>query len=147
MRSGFSRLPWNSTARAKDLDESRLGFAEGSDIPLSADDLSRMTLRLGLNVVTSGGDTAESRGNFNRCARPADRCQAKGPQHRGPAMGSMDADLFQHRGFLGMYAFARVTQSIGRRPTFAIFFTIAMAATALAFGSWKRCLAIFGWSP
>ena len=33
-----------------------------------------------------------------------------------------------------MYAFARVTQSIGRRPTFAIFFTIALAATALAFG-------------
>jgi MFS family permease len=36
--------------------------------------------------------------------------------------------------FFGMYAFARVTQSIGRRPTFAIFFTIALAATALAFG-------------
>ena len=36
--------------------------------------------------------------------------------------------------FFGMYAFARVTQSIGRRPTFAIFFTIAMVATALAFG-------------
>ncbi len=32
-----------------------------------------------------------------------------------------------------MYAFARVTQRIGRRPTFAIFFLIAMAATALAF--------------
>ena len=36
--------------------------------------------------------------------------------------------------FFGMYAFARVTQSIGRRPTFAIFFTIAMVTTALAFG-------------
>lgn len=35
--------------------------------------------------------------------------------------------------FFGMYAFARVTQRIGRRPTFAIFFLIAMAATALAF--------------
>ncbi|MGA2254575.1 MAG: MFS transporter [Thermoguttaceae bacterium] len=40
--------------------------------------------------------------------------------------------------FFGMYAFARVTQSIGRRPTFAIFFTIAMAATALAFGCMKE---------
>ena len=37
-----------------------------------------------------------------------------------------------------MYAFARVTQSIGRRPTFAIFFTIAMAATALAFGCMEK---------
>jgi MFS family permease len=40
--------------------------------------------------------------------------------------------------FFGMYAFARVTQSIGRRPTFAIFFTIAMAATALAFGCMEK---------
>ena len=40
--------------------------------------------------------------------------------------------------FFGMYAFARVTQSIGRRPTFAIFFTIAMAATALAFGCMRE---------
>jgi MFS family permease len=36
--------------------------------------------------------------------------------------------------FFGMYAFARVTQRIGRRPTFAIFFTIALTTTALAFG-------------
>ncbi len=40
--------------------------------------------------------------------------------------------------FFGMYAFARVTHSIGRRPTFAIFFTIAMGATALAFGCMKE---------
>ena len=40
--------------------------------------------------------------------------------------------------FFGMYAFARVTQSIGRRPTFAIFFTIAMVATALAFGCMEK---------
>ena len=40
--------------------------------------------------------------------------------------------------FFGMYAFARVTQSIGRRPTFAIFFTLAMVATALAFGCMEK---------
>ena len=40
--------------------------------------------------------------------------------------------------FFGMYAFARVTQSIGRRPTFAIFFTIAMVTTALAFGCMEK---------
>ena len=36
--------------------------------------------------------------------------------------------------FFGMYAFARVTQRLGRRPTFALFFTFALAATVLAFG-------------
>jgi MFS family permease len=41
--------------------------------------------------------------------------------------------MFNVGAFFGMYAFARVTQKIGRRPTFAIFFTIALAATALAF--------------
>ncbi len=40
--------------------------------------------------------------------------------------------------FFGMYAFARVTQSIGRRPTFAIFFTLAMVTTALAFGCMEK---------
>ncbi|MEI8374947.1 MAG: MFS transporter [Planctomycetota bacterium] len=40
--------------------------------------------------------------------------------------------------FFGMYAFARVTQLIGRRPTFAIFFTIAMVTTALAFSCMKE---------
>jgi len=40
--------------------------------------------------------------------------------------------------FFGMYAFARVTQSIGRRPTFAIFFTIAMVTTALTFSCMKE---------
>jgi len=35
--------------------------------------------------------------------------------------------------FFGMYAFAKVTQRLGRRPTFAIFFTIAMVSTAVAF--------------
>ena len=41
--------------------------------------------------------------------------------------------MFNVGAFFGMYAFARVTHKIGRRPTFAIFFTIAMVTTALAF--------------
>ena len=41
--------------------------------------------------------------------------------------------MFNVGAFFGMYAFARVTQSIGRRPTFAIFFTIALFTTAFAF--------------
>ena len=41
--------------------------------------------------------------------------------------------MFNVGAFFGMYAFARVTNKIGRRPTFAIFFLIAMVTTALAF--------------
>ncbi len=40
--------------------------------------------------------------------------------------------------FFGMYAFARVTQVLGRRPTFAIFFALALVATVLAFGCMKQ---------
>jgi len=46
--------------------------------------------------------------------------------------------MFNVGAFFGMYAFARVTHKIGRRPTFAIFFLIAMAATALAFRYMSR---------
>lgn len=46
--------------------------------------------------------------------------------------------MFNVGAFFGMYAFARVTQKIGRRPTFLIFFTLAMLATALAFGCMKQ---------
>jgi MFS family permease len=35
--------------------------------------------------------------------------------------------------FCGMYAFGVVTQRIGRRPTFAIFFVLAMISTAIVF--------------
>lgn len=41
--------------------------------------------------------------------------------------------VFNLGAFCGMYAFSRVTQTLGRRPTFAIFFTIAMISTAVAF--------------
>jgi uncharacterized membrane protein YsdA (DUF1294 family) len=41
--------------------------------------------------------------------------------------------MFNVGAFFGMYAFARVTHKIGRRPTFAIFFTVAMVSTATAF--------------
>ena len=40
--------------------------------------------------------------------------------------------------FFGMYAFARVTQVLGRRPTFAIFFALALVTTVLAFGCMKE---------
>jgi MFS family permease len=41
--------------------------------------------------------------------------------------------MFNVGAFFGMYAFARVTNHLGRRPTFAIFFTAAMLSTAFAF--------------
>jgi MFS family permease len=41
--------------------------------------------------------------------------------------------VFNIGAFFGMYAFARVTHKIGRRPTFAIFFLAALLATVLAF--------------
>ena len=40
---------------------------------------------------------------------------------------------FNFGAFFGMYVFARVTQWLGRRPTFAIFFLLAMFITAFVF--------------
>jgi MFS family permease len=41
--------------------------------------------------------------------------------------------LFNIGAFFGIYLFSRVTQRIGRRPAFAIFFLAAMASTIVAF--------------
>jgi MFS family permease len=42
--------------------------------------------------------------------------------------------LFQNTGaFFGVYAFARITQIVGRKPTFAIMFVLAMLSTAFTF--------------
>jgi MFS family permease len=46
--------------------------------------------------------------------------------------------MFNIGAFFGMYSFAKVTQKLGRRPTFAIFFTIAMLATAMAFSCMEK---------
>ncbi len=52
--------------------------------------------------------------------------------------GAWTLICFNFGAVFGMYAFARVTQTLGRRPTFAIFFTAALAATVLAFGCMKE---------
>ena len=47
--------------------------------------------------------------------------------------GAWTSMMFNIGAFLGVYAFSRVTQRIGRRPTFAIFFFAAFVSTAIAF--------------
>lgn len=48
-------------------------------------------------------------------------------------MGGYNLMLFNIGAFVGMYLFKHVTQRIGRRPTFAIFFVAAMVVTAFVF--------------
>jgi MFS family permease len=48
--------------------------------------------------------------------------------------GASTASMMLNVGaFCGMYAFGVITQRIGRRPTFAIFFVLAMISTAIVF--------------
>jgi MFS family permease len=46
-------------------------------------------------------------------------------------------------GFFGVYAFARVTERIGRRPAFAISFVLAGLATALTFATLNEFWQVF----
>lgn len=50
-------------------------------------------------------------------------------------------------GFLGIYAFSRLTHIIGRRPTFAVSFVAAMLSTALVFSSLNEFSQIFWMIP
>jgi hypothetical protein len=49
--------------------------------------------------------------------------------------------------FLGIYAFSKVTHSIGRRPAFAISFVLAMLSTAFVFWNLRTTADIFWMIP
>jgi MFS family permease len=49
--------------------------------------------------------------------------------------------------FFGIYAFSRVTSRLGRRPTFAISFVLALGSTALVFGFLDSFGAVFWMIP
>ncbi len=49
--------------------------------------------------------------------------------------------------FIGMYTFSVVTQKIGRRPTFAIAFLLAMLSTAMVFWNLKEFSQVFWMIP
>lgn len=60
---------------------------------------------------------------------------------------SVNLLLFNVGAFLGIYAFSIVTQSLGRRPTFAIFFVLAGACTVAAFAFLNDKSDIFWMTP
>jgi MFS family permease len=58
------------------------------------------------------------------------------------------ASLVQNGGaFLGVYSFARITQRLGRKPTFVVFFLLAMGSTALTFWFLKSFYDVFWMLP
>ena len=61
--------------------------------------------------------------------------------------GGITSMLFNIGAFLGIYSFSRVTQKIGRRPTFAMFFFAAFVTTAIAFMYMKTAGQVFVMVP
>ena len=55
--------------------------------------------------------------------------------------------LFNIGAFFGVYSFSRVTQRIGRRPTFAMFFFAAFVSTAIAFLFMDSAVDVFWMVP
>jgi MFS family permease len=60
---------------------------------------------------------------------------------------SMTSILQNLGGFLGIWAYSRITPHIGRRPAFAISFVLAMLSTALVFGYMDERSQIFWMIP
>jgi len=90
--------------------------------PQSRDDRSR---REGL--LRAGNDTTVE-ANVQRIV-----ARQRGRLVESRSWAAVTLIMFNIGAFFGMYAFARVTQWIGRRPTFALAFAIAGVTTALAF--------------
>jgi len=61
--------------------------------------------------------------------------------------GGMTSMLFNVGAFLGIYLFAVVTQRIGRRATFALFFLAAFFSTAIAFMYMNDAVDVFWMVP
>jgi MFS family permease len=55
--------------------------------------------------------------------------------------------LFNIGAFFGIYSFARITQYVGRRPTFAVTFVLALVTTAFAFWQLKEFTDIYWMVP
>ncbi len=60
---------------------------------------------------------------------------------------SMTSILQNVGGFLGIWAFSRITPHIGRRPAFAIGFVLAMLSTAMVFGTMNDRSQVFWMIP
>jgi MFS family permease len=81
------------------------------------------------------GDAASAQASESLLAEHAERIAARQKQIGG-RLGfwrSINLMFFNIGAFFGIYVFSVVTQRIGRRPTFAIFFLAAMVSTAAAF--------------
>jgi MFS family permease len=78
----------------------------------------------------AGGEPAAA-----SAAEYAQRIEARRKRIEGQVgwWGSITSMLFNVGAFFGIYAFSRITQKAGRKATFALFFTAALASTAVAF--------------
>jgi MFS family permease len=81
-----------------------------------------------------------------------DRLQAEGlplPEvsFREDLWASMTSVMLNVGAFLGIYAFSRVTPYLGRRPTFAISFVLALVSTAFVFWNFNTIGDIFWMIP
>jgi MFS family permease len=112
-------------------------LAADRDNSPSAESLSEIKLRLEGIVVPDGATSLEL---GTTLIGHAERIIARQKARTNLVLNWAAWTLicFNIGAFFGMYAFARVTQVIGRRPTFAIFFTLAMVTTAMAFGYMKE---------
>ena len=106
--------------------------AEGQ--PISTAQRSRIEQRLADEAATTKTVKPQSPANFVNAHAKEIVARQKARNIEVLQWAAWTLICFNIGAFFGMYAFARVTQSIGRRPTFAIFFTAALAATVLAFG-------------
>ena len=91
-------------------------------------------------LASRGKDSLEQ--HIERIAR---RQKARGVQSLQWA--AVTLMMFNIGTFFGIYAFARVTQRLGRRPTFALAFAAAALATASAFLCMSKTSDIFWMAP
>jgi len=92
----------------------------------------------------AGGNPATS--SAAECARSIE-ARRKYVEGQVGWWGSITSMLFNIGAFFGIYAFSRITQQAGRKPTFALFFVAALVSTAVAFWFMDTELDVFWMVP
>ncbi|HUY91223.1 MAG TPA: MFS transporter [Pirellulales bacterium] len=117
------------------LDE---GIADKGWKPQSADERSRREAYL-------AADVAAAKSADDEIARIAERTKAI--NGRLGFWAAITSVMINVGAFFGIYAFSLVTHVLGRKPTFAISFVLAMLSTALAFWKMQTITDVFWMIP
>jgi MFS family permease len=146
---------WKKAARAEDADANADSKKLGSLRELFSDPRWRRNTLAGMTLAFAGVVGLWGIGVFSSdlVQRVFDRhfaalgFEGQALAAKKSTWAAVNLILFNFGAFFGIYAFSRVTTHLGRKPTFAIFFILALISTAFTFYTLNQFWHLFVLTP